>query len=114
MKQFELNDCGICTNPNKYGLDWRNEIKTMRCPDGKWVFGISYQLDTPDCEGGGFGAWKNDKNRYDTEREAAMAAIRTIEKRIAYRKIPRGDKRRAGIDACMTYVFDTFNQLTLF
>lgn len=111
-KQFEFNDSGVCTNPNKYGLDWRNEIRTAQLPNGKWVVGFSYQFD--DCEGGGRGAWAKDTDLYDTEREAAMAGIRYFEKRAAMRHFERGDKRRAGIDACIEYVYTMFNQLTLF
>lgn len=113
MAQFEFNEFGACTNPNKYGTDWRNKIETAQRQDGKWVFGISMQFDTPDMESRSFAASLTEKEAYETERDAAMAAIQHI-CNSANKRFPRGDPGRKSIDDCIEYVFDKFNQLTLF
>ena len=45
--------------------------------------------------------------------EQLIAAIRHIERR-ASKRFTKGDTRRAGIDMCISTVFDRFNQTTLF
>lgn len=113
MKEFIFNDCGICTNPNRYGIDWRNEIKTALRPDGKWVFGWNYNFDTPDQEGGCYGCSLINRETFDTERDACMAGISYLRK-VASRRFIQGHRGRASIDACCDKIFDQWNQLTLF
>lgn len=74
MKEFEWNDCGVCTNPNmiEKRLDNYNYIiiKTA-CHDGEWYDGRDLAYAT-----GGIGSPCSMRCKgFSTEHEAIMAAI---------------------------------------
>ncbi len=114
MKEFNINSNGVCTNPNTYpeGSNMFNCVKTALFPDGKWRYGYCFQFDRADYYGGSCGATDHAEG-YDTEKEAALAAVKLLQA-IADKQHKRGDKKRMSIDMCCEKVVDAFCQLELF
>ena len=79
---FGFNICNVCLNPNKIEFgkhSWFVEIKTAINLDGKWIAAHDYSVNH---SGGGSGVSLQQKESFDTEKEAIFNELCIVEKRV--------------------------------
>ena len=97
MKEYRINDCGMCVNADQYGTKV-NYIKVALFPDGKWRFGASWHCFGANYAGGGFGCGfgQNYKDQYahETERACINAGAKFMQEQYdRYMAVKQGDCR---------------------
>lgn len=88
MKHYEWNDCGVCTNPDTFGVPenpmygltthYGNKISVAMAPDGTWRYGVWYQFDQ-DSAGGCHGTSLKYGEVFQSQREAVLAGVKYLQ-----------------------------------